>query len=133
MRGGERLFLNTDALQWHTQVDGSAESDTRPSASSVHLEDFAGWTAGVDGTAWLHQCGVFFSVDIHNQRYDGITQHIIGRCKTLRAIGINLLLVFDGEPFKGKQEVDEARANRRAKALQEAEDVQDDGVLMGLA
>ncbi|CAM9639417.1 unnamed protein product, partial [Phaeothamnion confervicola] len=81
----------------------------------VTLEDYRGFTVGVDGNCWLHRgaasCSEELCQGVHTDRYVGVCMRLVS---LLQSHGVRPLLVFDGAalPAKGARNAERREARR---------------------
>ncbi|KAG9392557.1 Exonuclease 1 EXO1 [Carpediemonas membranifera] len=88
---------------------------------NVHISQFAGKRAAVDGFVWLHRYAVACAEDLctgfpTNKFISGF----LGRVRMLQDARITPVIVFDGGPLPSKAGEEEHRAQRRKEALASA-------------
>lgn len=85
----------------------------------VPAADLAGKRLAIDGYYWLHQC-LYASAVSHGRGHVCLkyANSFVGRARTLIALGIRLVLVFDGEPHPAKAATAEARNSARNAKLE---------------
>jgi exonuclease-1 len=89
-----------------------------------HMEEYRGLSVAVDTYAWLHR--VIKSVAVMEVVRGEVTgrfvQEVMRRVERIRALGVRVVMVFDGAPLPGKLEEERAREKSRAASLEKAQE-----------
>ncbi len=89
--------------------------------SNVHISEFAGKTAAIDGYVWLHRYAVACAEDLClNKPTNKFVGGFISRVNLLVTNGVTPIVVFDGGPLPMKAEEEAARRKRRQESMQTA-------------
>ena len=98
-------------------VDATAGSD-------VHLSDFAGQTAAIDGYYWLHKGAKKCAMEMVRGTYaTGFVDYCLQQVDRLASHGVEALVVLDGAPLPAKRGTEDKRRGRREKAAAEANEL----------
>ena len=86
-----------------------------------------GKVVGVDAHMWLHLFRARHAADWYALgKSDGIIKDLVARADELRSFGANVLFVFDGPPPESKRDTTDARAESRAQAEEDLQDLAHD-------
>ena len=93
----------------------------KAAGSDVHLSDFAGKIAAIDGYYWLHRGARLCPIEMVRGTYaTGFVDYCIRQVELLRRHGVEPLVVLDGARLPAKSGTEERRHDKRKHAAAEA-------------
>ena len=92
----------------------------KAAGSDVHLSDFAGKIAAIDGYYWLHRGARLCPIEMVRGTYaTGFVDYCIRQVELLRRHGVEPLVVLDGARLPAKSGTEERRHDKRKHAAAE--------------
>ena len=82
----------------------------------------------VDSSVWLHQLCLRYPKEVHEGNFKPVATAFINRARDVAASGAQLIFIFENRKVLAKAQTDRKRAEKRAKAYAELENMETDDV-----